>query len=167
MPVRTSTLKINHSKEIVSIIINKHILFETRYGRYHLRYEITISPDFFIFLASALSNQNTRNYSKDSTEYRRPVVHVQNKLEFIVMDKPPIEEKTREEVEAERKAKRAAKQERKKAALEKQKSDGLEIQKKSKDPSTESAIAVDSVKVSKSKPVSKNHHKKCKSCLMS
>lgn len=90
---------------------------------------------------------------------RRPVVYVQNKLEFIVMDKPPIEEKTREEVEAERKAKRAAKQERKKAALEKQKHDGLENQKKSKDPSTEPPIAVDPVKVSKPKPVSKNHRK--------
>ncbi|CAI6364171.1 unnamed protein product [Macrosiphum euphorbiae] len=68
------------------------------------------------------------------------------------MDKPPTEEKTREEVEAERKAKRAAKQERKKAALEKQKPEGLEIQKKSKDPSTESPIAVDLVKVAKPKP---------------
>ncbi|XP_026814589.1 translation initiation factor eIF-2B subunit delta isoform X2 [Rhopalosiphum maidis] len=67
------------------------------------------------------------------------------------MDKPPIEEKTREEVEAERKAKRAAKQERKKAALEKQKIDGLENQKKLNEPSTESAIAVDPVKVPKPK----------------
>jgi len=75
------------------------------------------------------------------------------------MDKPPTDEKTREEVEAERKAKRAAKQERKKAALEKQKPEGLEIQKKSKDPSTESPIAVDLVKVPKPKPVSKNHRK--------
>lgn len=77
-----------------------------------------------------------------------------------MMDKPPTEEKTREEVEAERKAKRAAKQERKKAALEKQKLDGLENQKKSKESSTESTPAVDSVKVSKPKPVSKSHRKK-------
>ncbi|KAL5236040.1 hypothetical protein ACI65C_003450 [Semiaphis heraclei] len=68
------------------------------------------------------------------------------------MDKPPTEEKTREEVEAERKAKRAAKQERKKAALEKQKTGGEEIQKKSKNSSTESPIAVDPAKVSKPKP---------------
>uniref|UniRef100_A0A2S2P7I2 Translation initiation factor eIF2B subunit delta n=2 Tax=Schizaphis graminum TaxID=13262 RepID=A0A2S2P7I2_SCHGA len=68
-----------------------------------------------------------------------------------MMDKPPIEEKTREEVEAERKAKRAAKQERKKAALEKQKLDGLENQKKLKESSTESTIAVDPVKVPKPK----------------
>lgn len=47
------------------------------------------------------------------------------------MDKPPIEEKTREEVEAERKAKRAAKQERKKAALNKQNTDGPEQKLKS------------------------------------
>ncbi|XP_025409629.1 translation initiation factor eIF-2B subunit delta isoform X2 [Sipha flava] len=54
------------------------------------------------------------------------------------MDKPPID-KTREEVEAERKAKRAAKQERKKAALEKQKSDGFdqENQHKNKNSSSE------------------------------
>jgi len=76
-----------------------------------------------------------------------------------MMDKPPIEEKTREEVEAERKAKRAAKQERKKAALEKQKIDGLENQKKLKEPSIESTIAVDSAKVPKQKPVSKIHYK--------
>jgi len=70
------------------------------------------------------------------------------------MDKPPTEEKTREEVEAERKAKRAAKQERKKAALEKQKTGGEEIQKKPKNSSTESPIAVDPAKVPKPKPVS-------------
>lgn len=73
------------------------------------------------------------------------------------MDKPPIEEKTREEVEAERKAKRAAKQERKKAALEKHKSDGVENQKKDKGPSTESpTVVVQQVKGPKPKPVSKN-----------
>jgi len=53
------------------------------------------------------------------------------------MDRPPIDEKTREEVEAERKAKRAAKQERKKAALEKQKSDGLGNQQKCQSQSSE------------------------------
>lgn len=75
------------------------------------------------------------------------------------MDKPPIEEKTREEVEAERKAKRAAKQERKKAALEKHKSD--EIQKKTTDPPTGSSVAVEPVKVPKPKPdVSKAPPKK-------
>lgn len=82
------------------------------------------------------------------------------------MDKPPTEEKTREEVEAERKAKRAAKQERKKAALEKQKPEGQDIRKKSIDPSTESPIAVDPVKVSNTKPVSNNHKKnKCKKSM--
>lgn len=53
------------------------------------------------------------------------------------MDKPPTEEKTREEIEAERKAKRAAKQERKKAALEKQKHDGQESQQKPKNVPSE------------------------------
>jgi len=75
------------------------------------------------------------------------------------MDKPPTEVKTREEVEAERKAKRAAKQERKKAALEKQKPEGVEVQKKSKDSSAESPIAADLVKVPKPKSVSKNRRK--------
>lgn len=72
------------------------------------------------------------------------------------MDKPPTEEKTREEVEAERKAKRAAKQERKKAALEKQKSDGLNLenQQKSKNMSSEPSKANEPVKLPKSKPVS-------------
>lgn len=74
------------------------------------------------------------------------------------MDKPPID-KTREEVEAERKAKRAAKQERKKAALEKQKTDGLNVenQQKSKNQSLEQSKdpnANEPVKISKPKTVS-------------
>lgn len=73
------------------------------------------------------------------------------------MDKPPTEEKTREEVEAERKAKRAAKQERKKAALEKQKHDGQENQQKSKNlPSVKLKVqnTNEPVKAPKPKPVS-------------
>jgi len=53
------------------------------------------------------------------------------------MDIPPTDEKSREEVEAERKAKRAAKQERKKAALEKHKSVVPDNQQKSKNLTTE------------------------------
>lgn len=52
-------------------------------------------------------------------------------------EKKAAEEKTREEVEAERKAKRAAKQERKKVALEKQKIDRPDNQQKPKDQSLE------------------------------
>jgi len=73
------------------------------------------------------------------------------------MDKPPADEKTRKEVEAERKAKRAAKQERKKVALEKQKSSGLENQQKCitqpLEPSKEHNASV-SVKEPKTKSVS-------------
>lgn len=73
------------------------------------------------------------------------------------MDKPPIDEKSREEVEAERKAKRAAKQERKKTALEKLKTDGKENQQKSQNLSSEPPKGQDTserVKVSKPKSVS-------------
>lgn len=75
------------------------------------------------------------------------------------MDKPPTDEKTREEVEAERKAKRAAKQERKKAALEKQKTDGLDLvnQQKPKNQSSEPSKAPNANepdKLPKPKPVS-------------
>jgi len=56
------------------------------------------------------------------------------------MDKPPlVDEKTREEVEAERKAKRAAKQERKKAALEKQKADEPGNQQKCRNQTSDSS----------------------------
>lgn len=73
------------------------------------------------------------------------------------MDKLPIDEKSREEVEAERKAKRAAKQERKKIALEKQKFDGKENRQKSQNQSSEPPKGHDTsepIKVSKSKSVS-------------
>lgn len=71
------------------------------------------------------------------------------------MDKKnTTEEKTREEVEAERKAKRVAKQDRKKAALEKHKSDGPDTKKKPVDQPLESAKVHKTVE---SKPVSRTY----------
>lgn len=67
------------------------------------------------------------------------------------MEKPPIEEKTREEVEAERKAKRAAKQERKKAALNKQNADGSEAKPKNQ-PSEPPKVPKASEPAKESKP---------------
>jgi len=71
------------------------------------------------------------------------------------MEKPPaVEEKTREEVEAERKAKRAAKQERKKAALEKRRDDGARENRAKPEPGQLEAPEGDKPPKEPSKPKS-------------